>query len=87
MKSSLYVCFLKMKKEMDSLKEIDHQLQEAKENRRKLIRKAMDGRTQRYISIKTGINETKLSKWINGFEDLDAQDLLKITKLTGVDFK
>lgn len=69
------------------LKEIEKQLHEAKEKRKKLITEAMDGRTQRYISSKTGINETKLSKWINGFEDLDPQDLAKITELTGVSFK
>lgn len=72
---------------MDSLTEIDIQLKEAKDKRRKLILEAMDGRTQRSISAKTGINETKLSKWINGFEDLSSEDLEKITQLTGVDFK
>jgi hypothetical protein len=72
---------------MDSLTEIDIQLKEAKDKRRKLILEAMDGRTQRSISAKTGINETKLSKWINGFEDLSPEDLEKITQLTGVDFK
>lgn len=72
---------------MNSLAVIETQIQEAKEKRRKLILDAMDGRTQRSISAKTGINETKLSKWINGFEDLNSEDLEKITQLTGVDFK
>lgn len=72
---------------MESLTEIDSQLKEAKEKRRKLILEAMDGRTQSSISVKTGINQTKLSKWINGFEDLEQEDLDKITHLTGVDFK
>lgn len=72
---------------MESLTEIDSQLKEAKEKRRKLILEAMDGRTQSSICAKTGINSTKLSKWINGFEDLEQEDLYKITQLTGVDFK
>ena len=53
---------------MDTLSEIDRQLKAAKEKKRKLILDAMDGRTQSYISGKTGINQTKLSKWIKALE-------------------
>jgi transcriptional regulator with XRE-family HTH domain len=72
---------------MDSFTAINNQIKEAKEKREQLIRLAMDGRTQRSISEKTGIHETKLSKWINGLGDLEASDLEKITHITGVSFK
>lgn len=72
---------------MDSLAAIESQIQEAKQKRRKLILDAMDGRTQRSLSEKTGIHETKLSKWINGIGELEDSELEKLSNALGVDFK
>ena len=72
---------------MDSLAVIETQIQKAKEKRRKLILDAMDGRTQRSISEKTGIHETKISKWVNGIGDLEDIELEKLSNVLGVDFK
>lgn len=71
---------------MNSLSDIEKQLAEAKEKRRNLILEAMDGRTQRSISEKTGINETKISKWINGIGELSAYELHQLSKYLGVEF-
>lgn len=73
---------------MDSFIEIDSQLKEVQERRKEMILTAMDGRSQRYIATKTGIEETKLSRWINGLTDsLETSEVKKITKFLGVDFK
>lgn len=72
---------------MDSVVEIDGQIKEARERRRQLILLAMDGRTQKYIADKTGIDEPRLSKWINGLGGLEKTEVQKITKVLGVDFK
>ena len=86
MKNFIYVCFLK-NKNMDSIAAIDRKIQEAKDKRRKLIIEAMDGRTQKYISDKTGIDEPRLSQWINGLRILEDSELEKISNALGVDFK
>lgn len=72
---------------MDTFTEIDNQIKEAKEKRKILILEAMDGRTQRFLSEKTGINETTLSKWINGLGELETAELKKLTQILGKDFK
>lgn len=75
---------------MDSvtpIDEIDLQIQEARKRRKKLILIAMDGRTQKSISAKTGIDETKLSKWVNGFAELEDNELDSLSNVTGADFK
>lgn len=72
---------------MDSLSVIESQITKAQEKRRKIIIEAMDGRTQRAISEKTGIHETKLSKWINGIGELEPFELDKLSSYLGVDFK
>jgi transcriptional regulator with XRE-family HTH domain len=66
--------------------EIVTQIQEAIEKRKRLILDAMDGRTQRHVAEKTGIDETKLSKWINGFGSLDQKELNSFNKFLGKDF-
>ena len=75
---------------MDSvtpIAKIDLQIEEARKKRKKLILIAMDGRTQKSIAEKTGIDETKLSKWVNGFAELEDSELDKLSNVTGVDFK
>jgi transcriptional regulator with XRE-family HTH domain len=66
---------------------IDFQIKEAKQKRKKLILVAMDGRTQKSIAAKTGIDETKLSKWVNGIAELEEAELIELSRVTGVDFK
>lgn len=72
---------------MDSLTVIENKISEAKKKRREIIIEAMDGRTQRAISEKTGIHETKLSKWINGFGELEPNEMDKLSSYLGVNFK
>ena len=72
---------------MDSIVEIDNQIKKAKIIRRELILIAMDGRSQRFVAEKTGIDETKLSRWINAEATLEDCELEKITNYLGVDFK
>lgn len=71
---------------MDSFTEIQNQIEEAKEKRRELILLAMDGRTQRYVAEKSGVEETRLSKWINGFGNLENDELKKINHTLGTNF-
>lgn len=75
---------------MDAATPIDKiylQIQEARKKRKKLILEAMDGRTQKSIAAKTGIDETKLSKWVNGFAELEDKELEKLSNIVGVDLK
>lgn len=72
---------------MDSLVKIDKQYTNVKECRREAILKAFDGRTQQWVSGKTGIEFTKLNKWINGMGGLKDSELAKLEKVLGVDFK
>lgn len=72
---------------MDSLMELESKIKKAKIKRRELILEAMDGRTQKYIAQKAGILEPKLSKWINGYEELEEAELEKLSNVLGVDFK
>lgn len=65
---------------METLAEIESVLKEAKEKKRELILKAIDGRTQRAVSKQTGIEETKLSRWINGEIELEAKELASFNK-------
>lgn len=85
MKNVFYVCPLKLKY-MDSFAGIDNEIKEARERRKQLILVAMDGRTQKFIADKTGIDEPRLSKWINGLGGLEETEVKKITKVLGVDF-
>lgn len=72
---------------MDSINKIDSQIEIAKKRRKELILVALDGRTQRHISEKTGIDETKLSKWVNGLGGLEDSEVDNLEKYLGVDFK
>lgn len=72
---------------MDSISEINNKLTEVKDKRRQLILSVLDGRTQKSISDKTGIEEPRLSKWINGVGELPAHELHTLSKLLGVEFK
>jgi len=72
---------------MESIAEIDKEIQEAKEKRKQLILTAMDGRTQKFIADKAGIDEPRLSQWINGLRILEPHELQRITDILGVDFK
>lgn len=72
---------------MDSVIEIDSQIKEARDRRKQLILLAMDGRTQKSIADKTGIDEPRISKWINGLGGLKTDEVEKITNVLGVDFK
>lgn len=72
---------------MDSLLKVETQFEDAKAKRKEAILKAFDGRTQQNISGKTGIDFTKLNKWINGLGSLEDSELTKLEKILGVDFK
>lgn len=72
---------------MDSFVEIESEISLAIEKRRQLILTAMDGRTQRDISKKTGIEETILSKWVNGIGKLEEYQLDKLSEVLKTDFK
>lgn len=72
---------------MDALTKIDSQIRVAVEKKKKLITDILDGRTQRWLSDKTGIEETRISRWINGGFILEEWEVEKIestlTLLTG----
>lgn len=72
---------------MDSLLKIDTLFEDAKAKRKEAILKAFDGRTQQSICGKTGIDFTKLNRWINGIGGLEDSELTKLEKVLGVDFK
>lgn len=72
---------------MDSLVKIDSQYTDIKGKRKEAILKAFDGRTQQSISGKTGIDFTKLNRWINGVGSLEDTELSQLEKFLGVDFK
>lgn len=72
---------------MTSLSKIEKEIKTAKDKRRDIIVSAFDGRTQRSISERTGIEETKISKWINGVGELTETEIAAIENLTGVEFK
>ncbi|MEO7048740.1 MAG: helix-turn-helix transcriptional regulator [Ferruginibacter sp.] len=72
---------------MDSIVTIENEIKKAKERRKSLIMIAMDGRSQRYVSEKTNIDETKLSRWINSEATLEDSELKSLTAYLGVDFK
>lgn len=72
---------------MDSLIKIDTQFEDVKTKRKQAILKTFDGRTQQDISKKTGIDFTKLNKWINGLGSLEDYELTKLENVLGVDFK
>jgi len=72
---------------MDSLLKIDTQFEDVKTRRKQAILKTFDGRTQQDISKKTGIDFTKLNKWINGLGSLEDTELTKLENVLGVDFK
>lgn len=69
------------------LSKIEKEIKSAKDKRKELIVSAFDGRTQRYISEKTGIEETKISKWINGAGEISDEEISLIEKMLGVEFK
>lgn len=68
---------------MDSFSVIETQLQKVVEKRKTIILKAMDGRTQRALAEKTGIDETLISKWINGLLIFEQPELEKIDAALG----
>lgn len=72
---------------MDSLIKIDTQFEDVKAKRKQAILKAFDGRTQQNISGKTGIDFTKLNKWINGLGSLEDAELSKLEIILGVEIK
>ena len=72
---------------MDSLVKLDTQFEDAKAKRKRAILKAFDGRTQQSICAKTGIDFTKLNRWINGTGSLEDAELSKLETVLEVDFK
>jgi hypothetical protein len=72
---------------MDSLVKLETQFDDIKTRRKEAILKAFDGRTQQNISDRTGIEFSKLNKWINGLGSLEDIELTKLEKLLGADFK
>ncbi len=72
---------------MDSLLKIETQFDDMRTKRKEAILKAFDGRTQQNISNRTGIDFSKLNKWINGLGSLEEAELTKLENVLGVDFK
>ena len=72
---------------MNTLSDINDNFKEVKEQRRKAIVACFDGRTQRFLSEKTGIDETKLSKWVNGISELEETEVTLLETFLGVEFK
>ena len=72
---------------MESLIEIQNQIEEAKKKRKTIILNAFDGRSQRYVADKSGIDETKLSRWVNSEAILEPSEMKRLIKYLGVDFK
>ena len=72
---------------MNTLSKIDDTFQEAKAKRKEAIVASVEGRTQRFLSEKTGIAETRLSKWVNGIAELEEEEITTFEKLLGVEYK
>lgn len=72
---------------MDTFVKIDSQVTQAKEKRKALIIASFEGRPQSYIAKQTGVDQTKLNKWINGSGSLEATELHSLSKFLGVEFK
>ena len=72
---------------MSEIVELESQLKEAKEKRKKIIIDSFDGRPQSYISDQTGIDPIKLNRWINNTGSLEDTELEKLEQYVGVDFK
>lgn len=48
------------------------------------VKQALDGRTQRWLSERTGIPEDKLSNKINGIMDFTPEDIAAINSALGI---
>lgn len=72
---------------MESLIKLDNQFEAARERRKDAIILAFDGRTQQSIAAKSGIDATKLNKWINGIGGLEEEEIKSLEKFLGVDLK
>jgi len=72
---------------MSEIVELESQLKEAKEKRKKIIIDSFDGRPQSYISEQTGIDQIKLNRWINNTGSLEDSEIEKLKDYLGVDFK
>lgn len=71
---------------MNSLVNIDSELETLRNKRKDAIIRAFDGRTQQHISEKTNIHIVKLNKWINGTGNLESTELRKLNDFLGTSF-
>ena len=72
---------------MDSLVKLEDQFGALRKKRRDAIIQAFDGRTQSFISDKTGIDAIKLNKWISGGGSLSDAEIEKLEQYLEVNFK
>lgn len=72
---------------MNSLSKIEDTFQSAKIKRKEFIVASFDGRTQKFLAEKTGIDEIKLSRWVNGTADLEETEMASLEKVLGVEYK
>lgn len=71
---------------METLVEINNQIEKVVAKKKKLFDDALDGRSQRWLSEKTGITETRLSKCIAGVLTFEQDELNLINDALGASF-
>ncbi len=65
---------------------IAEQLKSVKERRKKMIEDALDGRTQKWLADKLGLDTTSLYHKIAGLVEFTQEELNKINDNLGTDF-
>ncbi len=70
-----------------TLSELNKEISTLQAKRRALFDEALDGRTQRWLSEKTSINEARISACISGVMEFTADELQAINKALGTKFK
>ncbi len=66
---------------------VAEQLKSAKDKRKKLIEDALDGRTQKWLADKLGLDTTSLYHKIAGLMEFSQDELNTINETLGTDFK
>lgn len=70
-----------------TLSDLNKEISALQIKRRALFDEALDGRTQRWLSEKTGINEARISACISGVMEFTPDELQSINKALGTKFK
>lgn len=72
---------------MNEFEVIDNNVTEAVKKRKELIISFFEGRPQSYIAKQTGVDQTKLNKWVNSSGTLEENELKSLNDYLGTDFK